>query len=79
MPSSLFPDADDLRDRPAHARRLTLARVALGLTQRAVAHRLGTTRSYVSGIESAQYVPSATALRRIYEVGLGIPFPEDAE
>lgn len=38
--------------------KLKLARVALGLTQEDVAHRIGVSRQTVNAMEQAKYVPS---------------------
>ncbi|WP_420459260.1 helix-turn-helix domain-containing protein [Neolewinella sp.] len=53
------------------ARQLKKARLAAGLTQEALASRVGTSKSYISRIESSKSDIGYKTLRKIVEVGLG--------
>lgn len=56
---------DELGDEYALARELLYARSRAGLTQEAVAKRMGTTKSAVSRLESAgRHSPSVTTLKK---------------
>ena len=61
-----FKDAyDALADEYALIRELLSARLAAGLTQEAVAHSMGTTKSVVSRLESSgKHSPSVSTLKR---------------
>ena len=52
-------------------RQLKKARLAAGLTQEALASRVGTSKSYISRIESSKSDIGYKTLRKIVEVGLG--------
>jgi DNA-binding XRE family transcriptional regulator len=61
-----FPEAyDGLSDEYALARELLRARSRAGLTQEAVAERMGTTKTAVSRLEAAgRHSPSVTTLKK---------------
>ncbi|MBB4078029.1 DNA-binding XRE family transcriptional regulator [Lewinella aquimaris] len=52
-------------------RQLKQARISAGLTQEALANRVGTSKSYISKIESSKSDIGYKTLRKIVEVGLG--------
>ena len=56
---------------PELGRNLRRVRTAAGLTQTALAKRVGTDRSYVSGLEAGQRNPTAVTLQRLAKV-LGV-------
>ena len=56
---------------PELGRNLRRLRTAAGLTQTALAKRVGTDRSYVSGLEAGQRNPTALTLQRLAKV-LGV-------
>jgi DNA-binding XRE family transcriptional regulator len=56
---------------PELGRNLRRVRTAAGLTQTALAKRVGTDRSYVSGLEAGQRNPTALTLQRLAKV-LGV-------
>ena len=53
---------------PELGRNLRRVRTAAGLTQTALAKRLGMDRSYVSGLEAGQRNPTAVTLQRLAKV-----------
>ena len=67
------------------ARQVLLLRMKQGLTQEALAERVGTSHSQIARIESGQYHPTVETLRRIaaaFGADLSITFverPSDAE
>ena len=56
---------------PELGRNLRRARTAVGLTQTALAKRVGMDRSYISGVEAGQRNPTALTLKRLAKV-LGV-------
>jgi DNA-binding XRE family transcriptional regulator len=56
---------------PELGRNLRRVRTAAGLTQTALAKRVGTDRTYISGLEAGQRNPTALTLQRLAEV-LGV-------
>jgi ribosome-binding protein aMBF1 (putative translation factor) len=66
------------------ARIVIMRRARLGLSQQELAHRMGTTPSVISRIESGQHRTSAETMRRLAEAleghaVLGFEFGTDAE